>query len=47
MRRSRIWARIWSSLKRAARPRGGMVHWAADAAEARRIILEILREEKA
>ena len=26
---------------------GGMVHWAADAAEARRIILEILREEKA
>ena len=24
-----------------------MVHWAADAAEARRIILEILREEKA
>ena len=26
---------------------GGQVHWAADAAEARRIILEILREEKA
>ena len=26
---------------------GGMVHWAADAAEARQIILEILREEKA
>ena len=26
---------------------GGMVHWAADAAEARNIILEILREEKA
>jgi L-lactate dehydrogenase complex protein LldF len=26
---------------------GGRVHWAADAAEARRIILEILREEKA
>jgi L-lactate dehydrogenase complex protein LldF len=26
---------------------GGVVHWAADAAEARRIILEILREEKA
>jgi L-lactate dehydrogenase complex protein LldF len=26
---------------------GGKVHWAADAAEARRIILEILREEKA
>ncbi len=26
---------------------GGRVHWAADAAEARRIVLEILREEKA
>ena len=26
---------------------GGQVHWAADAADARRIILEILREEKA
>ena len=26
---------------------GGIVHWAADAADARRIILEILREEKA
>jgi L-lactate dehydrogenase complex protein LldF len=26
---------------------GGQVHWAADAAEARKIILEILREEKA
>ncbi len=26
---------------------GGVVHWAADAAEARRIIIEILREEKA
>jgi len=26
---------------------GGQVHWASDAAEARRIILEILREEKA
>ena len=26
---------------------GGQVHWAADAAEARRIILELLREEKA
>ncbi len=26
---------------------GGHVHWAADAAEARKIILEILREEKA
>ncbi|MGA9071607.1 MAG: lactate utilization protein B, partial [Terracidiphilus sp.] len=26
---------------------GGMVHWAADAEEARRIILDILREEKA
>ncbi len=26
---------------------GGQVHWAADAAEARRIVLEILREEKA
>ncbi|MGD0156582.1 MAG: LutB/LldF family L-lactate oxidation iron-sulfur protein [Terracidiphilus sp.] len=26
---------------------GGTVHWAADAADARRIILEILREEKA
>ncbi len=26
---------------------GGRVHWAADAAEARRIILELLREEKA
>jgi L-lactate dehydrogenase complex protein LldF len=26
---------------------GGVVHWAADAAEARRIILEILREENA
>ena len=26
---------------------GGVVHWAADAADARRIILEILREEKA
>ncbi len=26
---------------------GGTVHWAADAAEARRIILELLREEKA
>ena len=26
---------------------GGTVHWAADAAEARQIILEILREEKA
>jgi L-lactate dehydrogenase complex protein LldF len=26
---------------------GGVVHWAADAAEARRIILELLREDKA
>jgi L-lactate dehydrogenase complex protein LldF len=26
---------------------GGVVHWASDAAEARRIILELLREEKA
>jgi len=26
---------------------GGVVHWAADAAEARRIILELLRQEKA
>ena len=26
---------------------GGAVHWAADAAEARQIILDILREEKA
>ncbi len=26
---------------------GGVVHWAADAAEARRIILDLLREEKA
>jgi L-lactate dehydrogenase complex protein LldF len=26
---------------------GGKVHWAADAAEARRIVLEVLREEKA
>src|SRR5580704_14052224 len=26
---------------------GGQVHWAADAAEARRIVLELLREEKA
>ena len=27
--------------------RGGIVHWAADADEARRIVLDILREEKA
>ena len=31
----------------AARQRGGVVHWAADAAEARAIILGILREENA
>ena len=47
MWRYRIWARIWRNSRRDASAAGGVVHWAADAAEARRIVLDLLRAEKA